>query len=90
MAPLQPEDSHDLCPFCLGLKHLREGLSEAACMDCGIMSRAVRAASLAEVERLGGDDTPYRGIWSQLNLPVQNTGSQRPQGLHQKDQQAIL
>ena len=59
MAPLQPEDGHDLCPSCLGLEHLREGLSEDPCMNCSFMPRAVRAARLAEVERLfGGVPSP--------------------------------
>ncbi|KAK9542066.1 hypothetical protein VZT92_002064 [Zoarces viviparus] len=54
MAPLQPDDGHDLCPSCLGLEHLREGLSENPCMNCGIMPQAVRAARLAEAEHLTG------------------------------------
>ena len=56
MAPLQPEDGHDLCPLCLGLEHLKEGLSENSCMNCTIMPRAVRAARLAEVELMGDAD----------------------------------
>ncbi|XP_075336649.1 uncharacterized protein LOC142397191 [Odontesthes bonariensis] len=54
MAPLQLEDGHDLCPSCLGLGHLRQGLSDESCMNCGILPHAVRAARLAEVERLLG------------------------------------
>ena len=54
MAPLQIEDGHDLCPSCLGLGHLKEGLSDDPCMNCTFMPRAVRVARLAEVEqRLG-------------------------------------
>ncbi|XP_068583377.1 LOW QUALITY PROTEIN: uncharacterized protein [Cebidichthys violaceus] len=74
MAPLQPEDGHDLCPSCLGLEHLREGLSENSCMNCGIMPRVVRAARLTEVEHLmDEDDLPLSG---QLN-PAQPTHSKR-------------
>ncbi|XP_041817854.1 uncharacterized protein LOC121624267 [Chelmon rostratus] len=51
MAPLQPEDGHDLCPSCLGIEHLKEGLSEDPCMNCSFMPRAVRVARLAEVEQ---------------------------------------
>ncbi|GLD74087.1 uncharacterized protein AKAME5_002622700 [Lates japonicus] len=28
MALLQPDDGHNLCPSCIGLEHLREGLSD--------------------------------------------------------------
>ncbi|XP_047454133.1 uncharacterized protein LOC125016013 [Mugil cephalus] len=52
MASLQPEDGHDLCPSCLGLEHLKEALSDDACMNCSFMPWAVRAARLAEVEQL--------------------------------------
>lgn len=55
MAPLQPEDSHDLYPSCVGLEHLREGLSEDLSMNCSFMPCAVRVAKLARVERLMGD-----------------------------------
>lgn len=54
MASLQPEDGHDMCPSCLGLEHLREGLSEDPCTNCSFMPRSVRAARLAEVEQLLG------------------------------------
>jgi len=37
MASLQPKDGHDLCPSCLGLERLREGLSE----NPGMNSRAL-------------------------------------------------
>ncbi|KAK9513167.1 hypothetical protein VZT92_026727 [Zoarces viviparus] len=61
MAPLHPDDGHDLCPSCLGL-------------NCGIMPRAVRAARLAEAEHLMGVvDQPLSG---QLN-PTQSTWSKR-------------
>ncbi|KAK5935151.1 hypothetical protein CgunFtcFv8_020537 [Champsocephalus gunnari] len=76
MASLQPEDGHDLCPSCLGLEHLREGLSEDPCMNCTIMPRAVRAARLAKVELLTEGAFP---LHSQLqpNLPVIGVGQQR-------------
>ena len=53
-ASLQSEDGHDMCPPCLGLEHLREGLLEDLCMNCSFMPRAVRVARLAEAEHLLG------------------------------------
>lgn len=53
--PLQSEDGHDLCPMCLGPEHLREALSGNPCMNCSYLSRAVRAARLAEVEHPGDE-----------------------------------
>lgn len=32
MTPL--EDRHDRCPCCLGIEHLKQGLTEQACMNC--------------------------------------------------------
>lgn len=55
MAPLQPEDGYNLCPSCLGLEHLREGLSEDPCMISSFMPCALRAANLAQVELLKGN-----------------------------------
>ncbi|MEQ2183524.1 hypothetical protein GOODEAATRI_033562, partial [Goodea atripinnis] len=46
-APLQPEDGHDMCPPCLGVDHLREALSDHAC----VLPRAVRLARLSSVEQ---------------------------------------
>ncbi|KAK7905160.1 hypothetical protein WMY93_017767 [Mugilogobius chulae] len=54
LAPLQPEDGHELCPSCLGIDHLKEGLSDTPCMNCGIMPRAVREARLATIESAMG------------------------------------
>ncbi len=71
MAPPQSDDGHDLCLSCLGLEHSREGLSEDPCMNCSFMSRAVRAARLAEVEQLlGTTDVPP----SDLPPPDQPSG----------------
>ncbi|XP_020780058.2 uncharacterized protein LOC110159790 [Boleophthalmus pectinirostris] len=47
MAPLQPDDGHDLCPACLGEEHLQEALTEDACSKCSILPRSVRLARLA-------------------------------------------
>ncbi|KAJ8364207.1 hypothetical protein SKAU_G00130380 [Synaphobranchus kaupii] len=52
MAPLQAEDGHDLCPLCLGVEHLRQGLSDDACMNCSYMLRALKASRLAQAEGL--------------------------------------
>lgn len=53
-ARLEPDDGHDLCPGCLGAQHLREALSDDACMNCNYMSHAVRVSRLAAVEGEGG------------------------------------
>lgn len=50
-APLEPEDGHVECPACLGVEHLRQGLTEQACMNCTCLSVAERAARLAQVEQ---------------------------------------
>lgn len=50
LSPLQQDDGHDLCPSCLGVEHLREGLSEEACPNCFVMPRAVRLARLAALD----------------------------------------
>ncbi|KAL2081742.1 hypothetical protein ACEWY4_023595 [Coilia grayii] len=46
-APLEPEDGHRECPSCLGVEHLRQGLTELACPDCMCLSMAARTARLA-------------------------------------------
>lgn len=48
--PLEPEDGHDRCPSCLGIDHLRQGLTEQACMNCSCLSLAARTARLAKLE----------------------------------------
>ncbi|KAL2099504.1 hypothetical protein ACEWY4_003898 [Coilia grayii] len=55
-APLEPEDGHRECPSCLGVEHLRQGLTELACADCMCLSMAARTARLAMVGPL--PDTP--------------------------------
>ena len=49
-APLEPEDGHDSCPPCLGLEHLRESLTDSACMNCSLLPWVLRVARLAELE----------------------------------------
>ena len=49
-APLEPEDGHMECPACLGIDHLRQGLTEFACMSCTCISRTALAARLVQVE----------------------------------------
>lgn len=51
LAPLQQEDGHDLCPPCLGVEHLQEGLTENACSNCSILPRSVRLDRLAALEQ---------------------------------------
>lgn len=58
-APLDAEDGHELCPSCLGLDHLKEGLTELACMHCSCLSVACRKERLARVE--GGQLLSARG-----------------------------
>lgn len=48
--PLELGDGHDKCPSCLGVEHLRQGLTELACMNCACMSLATRSARLARLE----------------------------------------
>ncbi|XP_075325338.1 uncharacterized protein LOC142383616 [Odontesthes bonariensis] len=77
MAPLQLEDGHDLCPSCLGLGHLRQGLSDESCMNCGILPHAVRAARLAEVERLLGPPLSPQLTPDQRLAPSRSTRPRR-------------
>ncbi|CAL8387529.1 unnamed protein product [Boreogadus saida] len=58
VALLEPDDGHDRCPSCLGFEHLREGLTERACMNCGSMPLALRLARLAAVEHPAAADLP--------------------------------
>ncbi len=50
MAPLLAADGHDECPTCLGVVHLRPGLSDSQCMICSFMPHGLKVARLAEVE----------------------------------------
>ena len=52
MAPLEPEDGHDQCVSCLGAAHLREAITEEACINCSTMPWSVRLARLAQVDPL--------------------------------------
>ena len=38
-APFDPEDGHDGCPSCPGVEHLRQGLTELACVNCSCMAQ---------------------------------------------------
>ncbi|XP_036956139.1 uncharacterized protein LOC119020706 [Acanthopagrus latus] len=42
LAPLQSEDGHDMCPPCLGLEHLREGLSAVEALERTVQARQTR------------------------------------------------
>ncbi|KAE8293756.1 hypothetical protein D5F01_LYC06689 [Larimichthys crocea] len=44
MASLSPEDGHDKCPSCLGIAHLKQALTESACINCICMLLAERTA----------------------------------------------
>ncbi|KAK0130707.1 hypothetical protein N1851_034661 [Merluccius polli] len=73
-APLEPEDGHDNCPPCLGLEHLREGLTDSACMNCRPLPWALRLDRLAGMEQraIAGDPSLLTGL--PQNLP----GRSRP------------
>ena len=67
MVPLLASDGHDECPKCLGVVHLREGLSDSQCMNCSYMPRDLKLARLAEVEgRLPDSQLPASGVASTL------------------------
>ncbi|MEQ2304761.1 hypothetical protein AMECASPLE_030733 [Ameca splendens] len=51
LATLQLEDGYDLCPSCLRVDHLREALSEDACLNCTVMPCAEKLAQLAKLEQ---------------------------------------
>lgn len=57
-APLEIGDGHDMCPPCLGVEHLRQGLTELACMNCACMSMTVRSARLARLESVFASQPP--------------------------------
>lgn len=73
-AALGADDGHDLCPACLGLDHLREALSDDACMNCRYMPRAVRVERLAQFSPTAEPDLPPSG---QVLLP-RSKRSKRP------------
>lgn len=77
MASLQPEDGHDLCPSCLGLDHLREALTEGACMNCSFMPREMRVARLAELEQLDPSPSLERLTPAQRVIPAQTDRPKR-------------
>lgn len=46
---LSSEDGHDRCPLCLGIKHVRQALTDKACINCICMLFAQRISKLARV-----------------------------------------
>lgn len=62
MAPLLATDGHDECPTCLGVVHLREGLSDSQCMNCSFMPRELKIARLAELEEQLECQLPLSGV----------------------------
>ncbi|XP_072319724.1 uncharacterized protein [Eucyclogobius newberryi] len=70
LAPLQPDDGHDLCPACLGVDHLREALSDDACSNCSVMPRSVRVARLVAFE----DASDWLSVAPPSQLPAGQTG----------------
>lgn len=63
LAPLDAEDGHDQCPACLGIEHLRAGVSDDPCMNCSFMPFSVRMARLAEMD--GDTVLPLSGVPAQ-------------------------
>lgn len=57
MTPFQTEDSHDLCPSCLGLEHLVRSF-RASLNELQPHALSIRDARLAEVEQLIAVDIP--------------------------------
>ncbi|XP_074505795.1 uncharacterized protein LOC141775954 [Sebastes fasciatus] len=62
MAPLLATDGHEECPTCLGVVHLREGLSDSQCMNCSFMPRELKIARLAELEEQLECQLPLSGV----------------------------
>lgn len=73
LAPLQPDDGHDLCPSCLGVEHLREALSDDACPNCRVMPRSVRLDRLAALEQ----PTDWAGASPRAHLPMEKAVCKR-------------
>ncbi|CAL8254546.1 unnamed protein product [Boreogadus saida] len=69
-APLEPEDGHDSCPPCLGLEHLRESLTDSACMNCSLLPWVLRVARLAELENRAAANDPS----ALMSLPPKQPG----------------
>ncbi len=82
MAPLLAADGHDGCPTCLGVVHLRQGLSDSQCMNCSFMPHGLKVARLAEVERSQLEGELPRLVWLQRyrDLGVPHLGK-RPRKL---------
>ncbi|XP_042562141.1 LOW QUALITY PROTEIN: uncharacterized protein LOC122131476 [Clupea harengus] len=74
-APLEPEDGHMECPACLGVEHLRQGLTEFACMSCNCLSLTARAARLVEVET--GTAQPHEGAHERVLRPTKRRSTAR-------------
>lgn len=49
-APLEPDDGHDECPSCLGVEHLRQGLTEHACLNCSLLPLDTRQLRLEQLQ----------------------------------------
>ncbi|CAL8310464.1 unnamed protein product [Boreogadus saida] len=78
-APLEPEDGHDSCPPCLGLEHLRESLTDSACMNCSLLPWVLRVARLAELENRAVANDPSALMSLPPNQPGRS-GRQRHDG----------
>ncbi|CAL8339509.1 unnamed protein product [Boreogadus saida] len=69
-ALLELEDGHDSCPPCLGLEHLRESLTDSACMNCSLLPWVLRVARLAELENRATANNPS----ALMSLPPNQPG----------------
>ena len=74
-ATLGSEDGHDMCPRCLGIDHLRQAMTEQACVNCACLTYAARAARLATIE---AEALPSSG------MPVLSPQTKTPQRLTRK------
>ncbi len=51
---LTPDDTHDLCVFCLGEEHARDVLEGAICVHCELFSMRKLRSRLSLFSRKGG------------------------------------
>lgn len=77
-APLEPEDGHRECPSCLGVEHLRQGLTELACADCMCLSVAARTARLANVGPMTDSTQASGGQAAKVTPAAKVTTAARP------------
>ncbi len=58
---LTPDDTHNLCVFCLGEEHARDVIEGAICMHCELFSMRNLRSCLSLFSRKEGQPSPSRG-----------------------------